>query len=243
MRLSPQERQARREAFGAMGAREKADYILSYYKLPLVLALIALTVLGSALRWQLTHTDPVLYVAFANVSVSDKATRALTDDFLEHADVGGDRAAVHRYEGLYLSANANEADHQYAYASNLKTLAAIEAEELDVVLMNQEAWDILSNSGYLLDLSECLSGLDARTASRLEPLLMANTVIVDDNQIEVNLGEADTYEATTHEEHNAFRITSLDALGTERLSGEVYLGVIANSPRMDAVEAYLRYLA
>lgn len=243
MRLSPQERRSRRATFAAMGLPEKLDYILSYYKLPLVLGLVATVALGSALRWQLTHTDPQLYLAFANVSLSDEVNESLTSEFLAHEGLEGGRAEVYCYTGLYLSDQAGAADHQYAYASKLKTLAAIDAEELDLVFMNREAYDLLSQGGYLLDLSSLVGGIDGPTRTRLEPLLTTNTVVLDDNLLELQLGETDSYVATTEQVTNALDVSSLGPLAAEHYSGAIYLGVIANSPRMGMVEAYLRYLA
>ncbi len=238
MKLPEHERQAHREAFAAMSLAQKAEYIFAYYKLPIVLVLIAVVFAGSVVHRALTEKEAVLYVAYANVAVDEKLDRYLTSDFLANQGIETRKHEVYCYRDLYLAQEATTGNHQYAYASKLKTLASVDAEQLDVVLMNREAYDVLSHSGYLLDLDE-LSGLP----SELVPLLETNDLIVEDNQIEVDLGEADTYEAVTERHVNAINASTLAPFAQAHLSDDVYLGIIANTPRLDTVMAYLTYLA
>ena len=86
MILSEEEKARNREAFRAMGLAEKADYIFSYYKLPLVIALIVVVALGSVVHRMVTHKDTVLYVAFANVVLPPDAELALTEGYVDETD-------------------------------------------------------------------------------------------------------------------------------------------------------------
>lgn len=156
MKLSPQERAERRDAFRRMDARQKADYIFAYYKAPILLGVILIAVLCSAIHRQLTRKEPVLYAALVNVSVGEALGDTLTAQFLEASGADARRQEVYLYRDLYLSDDASVVNHEYAYASRLKLLGAINAKRLDVVLMNREGYDILSQSGYLLDLTEPL---------------------------------------------------------------------------------------
>lgn len=237
MILSPEEKAANRAAFRAMGVGAKAEYIFAYYKLPLVLALVACVALGSVAHRLLTHKDPVLYVAFANVVPADSSDEALTSGFVEHLGKSPRRSEVVCYRELYLSGEATQQDHQYAYASRLKLMAAVDAEQLDVVLMNREAYDLLSGSGYLLGL-DGLQGLPKPAASRL----VTNTVVLSDNGVEVELGEADEYVAETEEARNALEVTGLPLFADFPEDETFYLGVIANTPRLEASVAYLAYV-
>ncbi|MBR1828986.1 MAG: hypothetical protein IJ781_05685, partial [Atopobiaceae bacterium] len=83
MELPEHERRAHREAFRKMSLAQKAEYIFAYYKLPLVLAFIALVAVGSVLHQRLTTKDALLYVGMANVSVNEEAERVLTSDYVE----------------------------------------------------------------------------------------------------------------------------------------------------------------
>jgi hypothetical protein len=232
--ISDEQKAANRAAFRAMGPAAKAEYIFAYYKFPLVVALVLLVAVSSVAHGILTHKDPVLYVAFANVVPPEDVDAALTSGYLEQS--GGDtrRSEVSCYRELYLSNDASTANHQYAYASRIKLMAAVEGQELDVVLMNREAWDLLSASGYLRELSDAFGG-DAR--------IRTNTVVLESNQVELDLNESDTYEATTVDEANALEVTDAPLIAGFSGDEPLYLGVVANTPRLDEALAYLGYVS
>lgn len=242
MKLTKEERAARRNSFRAMSAAGKADYIFTYYKLPIILTLVALWFAGSTVYRQITKKEAVLYSAHINVSVGDDLERQLGEGFISAVDADPRKAEVYLYRGLYLSDDASTENHQYAYASKLKLLAAVEAKQLDVVLMNQEAYDILSQNEYLLDLSGFLSEDDS-FYHLLAPHLSANTVIIEDNAIEYNLNEADEYIAVTKEAVNGIIVSAFPMFLEAQFPDTVYLGVIANSPRLPDVLRYIEYLA
>jgi hypothetical protein len=157
-------------------------------------------------------------------------------------------------------------------------MAAVEGHQLDAVLMNREAYDLLSASGYLLDLATDEAGATgaagtafaddaagtagaagaanaagsadktgvagpAGTAFADDTRLCSNTVVIDSNQVEYELGEASTYEAKTVEVANALEVTQSPLLHGFSGNEALYLAVIANSPRQDQALAYLAYVA
>lgn len=235
---SERERAHNREAFAAMGLRDKARYVLAYYKLPIVLAVVALVAVGSWLHGRLTRREVALYVAYANVAVDEGADADLWAGYL--SVLGREGEEVTRYRDLYLTGSETPADHQYAYASRLKLMAATDAGQLDVVFADAEAWELLSRSGYLMELSELAA--DPGLSARLEPLLREGEVVISDNQVELDLSEADAYEATIERHPNALRVDGLSSLDALNLSGPTYLCVIANTPRTEEVRALLAYL-
>lgn len=242
MSASPQERALRRDAFRKMDVRQKLDYIFTYYKLPIVLSVIALTILFSAVHRQLTKKEAVLYTALVNVSAGETLEQALTTQCIEESGANARKQEIYLYRGLYLSDEASIVNHEYAYASRLKLLGAINAKKLDVVLMNREAYDLLSRSGYLLELPELLSR-DAQLLQTLEPYLVENEVILEDNAIEYNLNEAPSHEVITESAVNGVDVSDLPIFVSAGFPDAVYLGVIANSARTEWVLRYLDYLA
>ncbi len=241
MILSPEEKAANRAAFRAMSLPQKAEYVFAYYKLALVLALVAIVALGSGARYLLTHKDPALYFACVNVVPDEDASTSLTTGFIEHLGESPRRTEVVCYPDLYLSSDADSQSHQYAYASKLKLLASIDAEQLDVVLMNQEAYDLLSASGYLLDLGETCTGDLALPAAEMHRLT-TNTIVLSDNMVEVELGEADAYEAETTKAANALMVSDLSPFASLPDDEPLYLGIIGNTPRLQTSVAYLTYV-
>ena len=241
MSASPQERALRRDAFRKMNAREKLDYIFTYYKLPILLGVIALAVIGSAVHRQLTKKEAVLYAAFINVSVGESLEDTLTAQFIARSGASARENEVYLYRDLYLSDDASFVNHEYAYASRLKLLGAINAKKLDLVLMNREGYDILSQNGYLMNLSDLAAGDDA-LRQHMASYLTENTVLLEDNAIEYNLNEASSYEAVTEDAANALEVTDLPIFRAAGFPDAVYLGVIANSARTEWLLRYLDYL-
>ena len=243
MKLSEQEKAARRAAFQAMTPAKKAEHILTYYKWPILLGLLALIVLGSALHRQLTKKEPVLYLAFANVAVGEDLEDNLTEGFLSFSDADRRKREIYLYRDLYLSDNADTLNHEYAYASRMKLMGAVSAGKLDLVLMNREAYDLLSRSGYLLELSPALFTENAALYAQVLPILSSNEVVLSDNSIEYQLGEAETHEVETLSVQNALDVTGLPLFARAGFPDTVCLGIIANSERVDGCLQYISYLS
>lgn len=241
MKLTREDRAARKEAFRKMSLGKKVDYLYTYFKLPIFLGVVALALLCSTVYQELTKKSVVLYSAYVNVTVGDTLESYLNTDFISSIGENPQKAEVGVYRGIYLSDAPAQEDHQYSYASRLKVMAAIEAKELDVVFMNQEAYDIFSHSGYLYELPGLLTG-QAGLLNNVEPYLTINTVILEDNAIEYQLGEAVRYEATTKEAVNGMEVSALPVFAQAGFADRIYLGVIANSPRLSSVLQYIEYL-
>ena len=153
------------ETLRSLHGRKKWEHLWAYYKLPLVLILIALYVIGYISYRNLTRKEDVLYLAMVNVSAGSDLTEQLTDGFAQEQQLTG-KQQVNLLEGLLLS-ESDSADEQYVYASEMKLLGAISAQRLDIVLMDEKACAALQEEGYFLDLRtldasfHALSGLNA----------------------------------------------------------------------------------
>ncbi len=239
MRLTDRERAENREALAKMNLSQRLDHIFEYYKFPLVLILIAAVALGSVLYYRFTRREALLYVAYANISMGDTLDRALSEDYPSAIGADPRKCEVRVYRNLYLSQDATVQNHEYAYASQLKVMAAMANRQLDVALMNREAYDILSSGGYLLPLEGFLKG---GLSERVSGSLVMNTVILSDNAIEHRLDESIPYRAETEAVANAILISAFPRFARAEFSGDVYLGVIGNSERTEAVLQYIDYL-
>lgn len=238
MKLTKEQKAARKAAFRAMTPADKLDYIVSYYKWPILLTVILLLILGSAAHRRLTEKEPVLYLALADVVAGENLEDALTTGFLRAEGVNSSRQEVYLYRDLYLSDEADVLNHEYAYASRMKLMGAIQAQKLDVVLMNREAYDLLSASGYLLDLRVLVPDNDP-----IRALLATNAVVVSDNAIEWQLNEADSHERVTEAVQNGLLLSDCPLFLSAGFEGDVYAGVIANSPKPAEALRYLQYLS
>lgn len=234
MERSPEEIAALRESFRRMDTAHKAEYIYMYYKWYILLGLIVLTILGNTLHRQLTKKDVTLYLGLANVSVGTELEQTITGDFVQWLGQNPKKNEVLAYKGLYLSSNAATEDHQYAYASKMKVMAAVTAQKLDVVLMNREAYDQLSQSDYLLPL-EALP-------EDLRPYLVENEVILEDNSVDVQLNNEEEYRVVTQMAANGLDVSEFPIFRDAGFDGAVYIGFLANIPHYDAAVSFLEYL-
>lgn len=243
MKLSKQEKAARWAAFQAMSPAKKAEHIYIYYKWPILLALIVLAILCSVLHRQLAKKEPVLYLAFSNVAVGEDTEGELTGGFLRFLGSDEKKQEVYLYRDLYLSENADTLNHEYAYASRMKLMGSVGAEKLDLILMNREAYDLLSRSGYLLELSSALFADDPTLYQQIDQILSSNEVVLSDNSIEFQLGEAETHEVETETVQNALVVSSLPLFDRAGFPEAVFLGIIGNTGRLPACLRYIEYIS
>lgn len=241
MSLNAAERAELKASWQRMSTWERICYIWLYYKWYILLALLAVGIVASGVHRYLTQKTPLVYLGIANVALGDGLLGTLDAGFVTAQGQDPKRTEVYLYQNLYLSNNASTDNHEYAYASRLKLMATVADQQLDLVLMNREAWDMLSNGGYLLPLPDLLAP-DKDLAAALAPRLCENTVILSDNSIEVELGEADEYDAETEQAVNGIDVTDLPLFAGAGVSGQVYLGVIGNTPREETVRQYLAWL-
>ena len=241
MSLNAAERADLQAAWQKMTWPQRLRYLWGYYKWPALVVALLLAAAVSYTHHVVTQKKPLLYLGAANVALGDDLLAALDAGFVTAQGQDPKRAEVTLYRDLYLTQDASDANHEYAYASRLKVMASVTAQELDLVLMNREAYDVLSHQGYLLPLPDLL-GQDPALAARLDDCLCENTVILEDNSIEVDLGEAEEYIAETEQAVNGIDAAGFAKFAGAGFSGDVYLGVIGNTPRGDMVLAYIDWL-
>ncbi len=229
-----------REAYRRMGLKAKLVYILTYYWWAILLGIIAAVILGSVIYGQLTKKQNLLYIACLNVSAGGELEESLRQGYLDFAGEDPKKTDVLLYRNMYISADPADADHQMAYASRLKLMATINGKLLDLVLMNREALEILSAAGYLLDLSEFAERGGIPEA--LLPYLTENVVVLEDNAIEYNLNEADEYHEVTALRTNALDLSGIPVISGAGFPDSIFLGIIANTPRLERCTDYLKYL-
>ena len=239
MRMGRDE-QAVREAFRRMGPREKARYILTYYWWAILLTVTAAAVLGSVIHGRLTRKQTLLYIACLNVSAGSDLEETLRQGYLRSAGEDPKKTDVLLYRNMYISADPAEADHQMAYASRLKLMAVINGKLLDMVLMNREALEVLSAAGYLMDLSGPAE--EGWIPDGMRQYLTENVVVLKDNAIEYRLNEADAYQEVTELRKNAIDLSEIPVISGAGFSDSVFLGIIANTPRLEKCADYLKYL-
>jgi hypothetical protein len=241
MKQTKKERKQLRESFRHMSPRDKVDYIFTYYKLPIFTACVVLALLISSVWRALTKKDPVLYVAYINVTAGETLDSALTDGYLQYMELDPKKQEMIVYRNLYITEDASVEDHQFVYASKMKLIGSIDASRLDVVLMDEDAYNQMSQSGFLYTFSD-IADKDPEIIDALTPYITENDVILEDNAVEYNLNEAEEYSAVTERRKNAIKVSGFPIFQKAGMSGEVYAGIIANTKRPRQSLSYLHYL-
>ena len=195
--------------------RKKLQYIWDYEKLPIFLTVLSIYIFCSVFIHFAISAKPVCYAGFVNVAISNETEQHLVKNFIRYLNSDSRKNKVETYQNLYLTENTDDPEYGYAYASKIKLMAAIDAENLDFVIMNKEALNTLSKSGYLQDMD---SFLKTYTPDLSEDL---SAYIVDSAGLDLSFSSLIT-----------------DAGFPEA----VYFGVVANSPRNEVVGTYLDYL-
>lgn len=225
-----------------MPLSKRIQYILDYYKLVLVIIAIFVYIL-CYIGWRyLTRQDTVLYTAMVNVQMNEETREKFaefpsSETFHEAFPDASKRSAVSLSENLFLTSDSSGDYHEYVYASRLKILASIEAGNLDLVIGDGEALDAFAGQGFLMPLDTLFEG-NEKICSRLKE----GTVILEDNHIEVLLDDKIPYQSVTKKEMTAIDITDLDAFSPYWEGRHVYLGIIANSERVQAAKVFTESL-
>ena len=228
----------------SMSFPQKIGYIWDYYKLLIFIIALILYGIGYAGYRYATRTYPVLYVDAVNVVAGDDLTGILTDEYVRDP-VYSKRDRVEFQNGMFLSDDPSGPYFAEAHASQIKILASIAAEQLDIVLMNQDAFDAFSQNNYLTDLTELSQRSDLKYADFLSGIsedFRKNLIILSDNEMEASVDPDVTYEAETEEAMLGIDLSRTELFGPDAFPEPVYLGIVCNTPRLDEALKYVAYL-
>lgn len=230
------------EKLRQLSGRKKLQYLWDYYKLHFAAVCILLYILGYMLYGHFTQKNNVLYAAFVNIAPSESLTETLSGGFLSYRNLDTDKNAFYLYSGLYLTTDEANPHHEYTYASRVKLIAAIDTETVDIVLMDQEAFDAFSQNGYLCNMEEFLSEADPGLCQDCQDLLRENIIILEDNAEEAALDRSLSYTAETETYPLALEISQTPLLKDSGFTEPVFLGIIKNTPRKEEAAEYIRYV-
>ncbi len=232
----------KKEKWKQLHGMQKVCYIWDYYKFPIFICLLFFYIIIYAVYGHFSKKTAVLYTGLINVSVDGQLNAQLSDGFLDFADEDAGKKEVPLYTGLYLTNDQNNPHHEYTYASRIKILASIDGEQLDVVLMNKEAFDAFSQNGYLCNLEKLFQESAPDTLHEIEPYLVTNISILEDNADDLSLDSSLSYQAVTEEYPMGLNVSQKGIFKQAGFEDDVYLGIIKNSPRTDMAIKYIDYL-
>lgn len=210
----------------SMSAGDRASYIWTYYKIPIIIGVVILCFIGYWIAGWITRTNEILYTGSVNLVLSEEQQYALTDAYTSDPSRGfGKRDRVSFTDMGFISDDPNAWASPVAGATQVKLLASIAADQLDVVFMDQAAFDMFSADDALLDLKE-LAGISGS--------FVENTV----SGVEGEDGEKspDTLKWL------GIDMTDNPLIKGAGFDGPVYAGILAQSSRIDESIDYLQYV-
>lgn len=219
---------------------QRVRYLWDYYKLPFVILFILIYIPAFMLYRQITHKDTRLFVGLVNIAANDETNRQLSDDYSAYAQLNPRKENFMLYTGWYITTDKDSPYFDYTYASQLKILAAIDAEQLDVVLLDRESFDAFSQNGYLCNMKELLENTSLYPA--LEPYIVSNVEFVEDNAKDINFDASIEFESVNKEFPMGLELTNSSVFADADYSDTIYLGVLANTPRAEEAIQYITYL-
>lgn len=230
------------EKLKELKGKKKLEYIWNYYKVHLFIIFVVIYIILYTIFRNVTAKEPEIYLGFVNVSPGTTLEMTLTDDFLTRLNTGNPKSSVYTYAGLLLSENVDDADIAYVQASQMKILASLESQLMDVVFMDQEAFDAFAQNGYLYNMEDFLSTYTPDSYEALSGYLTNNVEILSDNYDEILFHPEVQYHSERTEYPMALELSFCQPIAEAGFRDSIYLGVIRNSVRCETAGKYVEYL-
>lgn len=195
--------------------KKKLIYIWDYYKFVIAL-LICLIVVSISIAIRLLTPNPSLYVGFVNIGVGADLKEKIITDY---------PSKILTYDNLVLTENTDADNVQYVFASQTKILSTIAGEEFDIVFLTEEALGAFGQNGYLLN---------------MEDYMVTN--LPELSQKVSYVSNVDLSEESAKEYPMAIDISNYEVIKAAKFTEPVYLGIIANTKRIEAVNQYINFL-
>lgn len=158
---------------------KKIEYILYYYKLPIVLSIIIIYIFCSLSYKLITKKNTLLSVAAINIEISSENIPKFSDNYLISRNFSSKKYNINFYNNLISEGNPNDGvSYEYAYASSMKLLALMTDKTLDIVLMDEKTYQTFSNNEYLYNLYDL--NLSENTTNNQDAILISSPYFSDE---------------------------------------------------------------
>ena len=128
-----------RDCLTTLHGKQKIQYIWDYYKLPIVICLIILYIIGYTVHGHFSKKETLLYTGLVNISAGERLTDKLDRGFLNSLDADTSKTDMKLYTGLYLTDNPDDPNHEYTYASRIKIIASSCSSSMEAIIFIREA--------------------------------------------------------------------------------------------------------
>lgn len=136
-------------------ASQKLEYIWDYYKLPILLFLVAILFIGSFVHAKVTAKEYILQGMFLNSIAEVDTVDRFEQDYLANCPIDLSKEDVFFDTSIYYSTDNNTDTTSYQSIQLIN--ARIAAGEIDFMVAENSILTGFSYNGYFYDLSEVLS--------------------------------------------------------------------------------------
>ena len=127
----------------------------------------------------ITKKNTLLSVAAINIEISNENIPKFSYDYLLNRNFSSKKYNINFYNNLISEGNPNYgASYEYAYASSMKLLALMTDKTLDIVLMDEKAYQTFSNNEYLYNLYDL--NLSENTTNKQDAILISSPHFSDE---------------------------------------------------------------
>ncbi len=142
-------------AFKNMTTNQKIEYIFDYYKFHIGVVLLVLAIIIYIMHGIITHKDSAINITISNLYLDTETETLITDSFLKSQNIDTNKNKAEIYS--IAVTKEDNAGAEYTYASHMKLMTMITAEQIDVILMDKNSYELFSSEGYLSDMKEYIS--------------------------------------------------------------------------------------
>lgn len=140
----------RQTSFKELSTKAKLEHIWEYYRIPIIIGIFVVAIIGSLLKATLTHVTPVLSVLMVNTwSDQTKAEDSLTP-FMEQNGYRPEEVVVDTSVNLVID------DTRY-YQEQTRLFVLLASKEYDVMFADQTIYDKYAGQGCFRNLEDYLS--------------------------------------------------------------------------------------
>ena len=202
--------------------RKKWEYYWSYYRVPVIILVLAACVLGSLFHSLLTRKETVLSVAYINAFPNIDDSHFM-EGFNQYLNLNTKKQETCLDSSFYLSEGS---DSPYTVSNRQRFLSMAMADNFDVVVADEYYFTQCADEGFFQDLSLLLSPEQLNT---LQGQLFYQDLPYDETDLPVPVGINVT---------RASRIVETSSYP----NSTAYYGIMANSRHTDNALSFLFYL-
>ena len=197
--------------FKQLNKKQRLQYIWDYYKIHIMATVAIICIIISIARTALSSKEINLYMAFVNFAPTEVQVKELTE---------APNLKISTYSNLLITEDPDSDALEYAYASSMKLMAAINDDKLDLLVTDSFGIDMANSNEYLTNVDTYIRSIDSSLADSL-----TEHYIYDDNN-----------------QPYAIDLSFTPFFKKANFSDKIYLGIIADEDKGNEEIQWIKYI-